>query len=441
MRSAAWRRLELALATARAWRRRGLPRGALLAIAALFVAALFLAVLDWAKLSTVLGPESVAVQAFVLLVLGGALIHFVAARERLARRSRRYFDLSRDLLCTANFDGYFEWVNPAWEETLGFTREELVSRPFAEFVHPDERADTQGETGRLIGEQPETHQFRNRYRTADGSYRWLEWNTRVVAAERRFYAAARDITAQKEAEEALDNQATRLEVMVRKRTMALEESRLETLQRLALAAEYRDDATHEHTERVGRNAALVALQLGLPAEIVALVRQAAPLHDIGKVGIPDAILFKLGGLTPAEHRQMQEHTLIGARILANPRFAILRMAESIALTHHEHWNGRGYPQGLREKEIPLSGRIVAVADVFDALTHERPYKSAWPAEKAVEEIQRLAGRQFEPRVVKAFASLDHERMLEPIAAYDLDLPAPPLVLVDEMPTRPEISRR
>lgn len=375
---------------------------------------------------TGLDPEGVVTRACAFLVLGAMLGRFVDTTRMLHERNSRYYALSRDLLCTATFDGYFEWVNPAWEETLGYSREELLSRPFVEFVHPDDRRETSLETEQLLDQNPETHKFRNRYRTADGSYLWLEWNTRVVPEERRFYAAARDITPQKEAEEALDNQAAQLEVAVSQRTSALEESRLETLRRLALAAEYRDDATHEHTERVGRNSALIARELGLPDTAVALIRRAAPLHDIGKLGIADRILHKEGELTPEEFRTMQDHTLIGAKILADPKFEILRMAKTIAVSHHERWDGSGYPHGLREDQIPLSGRIVAVADVFDALTQQRSYKPAWSVDQAAVEITRLAGRHFDPRVVNAFEALDPELLLAPIQRYDLDLPPPPL---------------
>ncbi len=368
----------------------------------------------------------IASWVLVFLLVGTMLGWLVDARRRLEARIGRYSELSLDLFCTASFDGYFEWVNPAWEETLGHTEAELLSQPFLEFVHPEDRESTQAEVVKLTESATDTRNFRNRYRAADGSYRWLEWNTRVASEERRLYATARDVTSLKEAEEILDDQAARLESMVTQRTRALEDSRLETLQRLALATEYRDDDTHEHTERVGRNSALIARQLGLPEETAALIRRAAPLHDIGKIGIPDAILLKPGELTPGELRQMQEHTTIGAKILTHPRFAILQMARSIALTHHERWDGGGYPRGLRGKEIPLSGRIVAVADVFDALTHERPYKDAWPVEEAVAEIERLSGRRFDPHVVRAFAALDHQSLLEPVERYDLDLPPPPL---------------
>jgi PAS domain S-box-containing protein/putative nucleotidyltransferase with HDIG domain len=377
-----------------------------------------------------LDPAEIVTRASAFLVLGGMLGRFVDVSRKLHERSSRYYALSRDLLCTATFDGYFEWVNPAWEETLGYSREELLSRPFSEFVHPDDREDTDVETERLLDQNPETHKFRNRYRTSGGSYVWLEWNTRVVPEERRFYAAARDITQQKEAEEALDNQATQLEVAVVQRTSALEESRLETLRRLALAAEYRDDATHEHTERVGRNSALIARRLGLPDAAVALIRRAAPLHDIGKLGIADRILHKEGELTPEEYRTMQDHTLIGAKILADPKFEILQMAKTIAVSHHERWDGSGYPHGLRGEQIPLSGRIVAVADVFDALTQDRSYKPAWSATEAAAEIKRLAGQQFDPRVVRAFEALDCLVLVAPLERYDLDLPAPRLVAAE-----------
>ncbi len=372
------------------------------------------------------GIDAVGIGTRSLVFLGaGGVLGASFDRERaLQARTRRYYDLSLDLLCTANFDGYFEWVNPAWEEVLGYPREELLARPFIEFVHPEDRRATEAEVEKLVGDR-DTRNFRNRYRAADGSYHWLEWNVHVALEERRLYAAARDVSSLKQAEDVLDGQKQRLESMVAQRTQALEDSRLETLQRLALAAEYRDEETFEHTERVGRNSALIAQSLGLPTETVALIRRAAPLHDLGKLGIPDAILHKPDQLGIEELAQMREHTSIGAKILADPRFAVLRMARSIALTHHERFDGEGYPAGLQGEEIPLSGRIVAVADVFDALTHARPYKEAWPLGQVVAKIELEAGSHFDPDVVQAFAALDHARLLEPVERYDLDLPLPP----------------
>jgi putative two-component system response regulator len=206
-----------------------------------------------------------------------------------------------------------------------------------------------------------------------------------------------------------------LEENVRDRTADLERARLELLERLALAAEYRDDNTQEHAQRVGRTVALLARVMGMPDADIEVLRRAAPLHDIGKIGIPDTILLKRAALTPEEFALMQSHARIGAEILSGSEFAILNSAEEIARAHHERWDGGGYPDGLASEEIPLPARLVAVADVFDALVHERPYKTAWPVDRAVAEIVRLAGVQFDPEAVRAFTQLDYGALLAPIA--------------------------
>lgn len=194
----------------------------------------------------------------------------------------------------------------------------------------------------------------------------------------------------------------RLTRLVRMRTHDLEESRIEILERLGVAAEYRDDATGEHTERIGRTCELIALSLGLPEEYAGLIRRAAPLHDLGKIGISDHVLLKPARLDPGEWDVMKTHTTIGARILSGSRSPLLQLAETIALTHHERWHATGYPAGLGGEDIPVAGRITALADVFDALTHERPYKKAWGMDEALVEIQLQSGFQFDPRVVQAF---------------------------------------
>jgi putative two-component system response regulator len=211
----------------------------------------------------------------------------------------------------------------------------------------------------------------------------------------------------------LEGENERLEVKVRERTWELEGTQLEVLARLALAAEYRDDDTGEHTRRVGHVSALLAEALGLPLTQVKLIRQAAPLHDVGKIGIPDTILLKPGKLTPEEFSVIKTHTTIGSNMLGGGLFTLMQMAETIALTHHEHWDGTGY-RGLKGEEIPLPGRITTMADVFDALTHERPYKKAWPLAQVREEIAKQSGRQFDPRVVEAFIPIvdrEGERLL------------------------------
>jgi cyclic di-GMP phosphodiesterase len=206
---------------------------------------------------------------------------------------------------------------------------------------------------------------------------------------------------------------------VAQRTRDLEQARLEILNRLALAAEYRDDDTQEHAWRIGRTCALLALAVGLPEGEAELIRRAAPLHDIGKIGIPDAILLKPGRLSGAEFGVIKTHTTIGAEILSGSRSPLLVLAERIARTHHERWDGRGYPRGLAGEQIPLAGRIVAVADVFDALTHQRPYKEAWPVQQAVSEVLAQAGAQFDPRLVDAFSRLDHSTLLRSVKESEL----------------------
>jgi response regulator RpfG family c-di-GMP phosphodiesterase len=216
----------------------------------------------------------------------------------------------------------------------------------------------------------------------------------------------------------LRRQNASLEQRVRARTRQLEEAHLEIIERLAIAAEYRDDETGEHTKRVGHTAGLIAQKLGLAQELVERIRRAAPLHDVGKLGISDEILLKPGKLTPEEFDTMKLHTRIGTEILARSRSRLLKLSEEIALTHHEHWDGSGYPAGLAGESIPLSGRIVAVADVFDALTNTRPYKDAWPRERALAEIKKLSGKYFDPNVVEALLELE-----------ELAPSAPPIELV------------
>ena len=192
----------------------------------------------------------------------------------------------------------------------------------------------------------------------------------------------------------------------------LRDSQVETLQRLALVAEYRDDNTYQHTERVARTAYLLADRLGLSGEEAAVIRQAAPLHDVGKLAVPDSVLLKPGRLTDGEYAQIKRHTAVGGAILAGSKFVVLRRGEEIARSHHERWDGGGYPSGLAGDKIPLSGRIVALADVFDALTHARCYKPAWDTDRAMDEIIRLRGRQLDPDVVDAFIELDPPGLVE-----------------------------
>ncbi len=186
-------------------------------------------------------------------------------------------------------------------------------------------------------------------------------------------------------------------------------------ERLAMLAEFRDYRGGPHTRRVGELASRIAAEMGLPAPEVDVISRAAPLHDIGKLAIPDAILLKQGTLTLEEMDILKTHTTVGARVLSGSASRILRAGEEIALYHHENWDGTGYTPGLAGESIPLAARITAVADVFDALTHERPYKEAWSVEASVDQIINLKGTKFDPAVVDAFlkvASLEGLPLIE-----------------------------
>ena len=194
-----------------------------------------------------------------------------------------------------------------------------------------------------------------------------------------------------------------MEMQVRVRTAESELANRETLERLAQAAEFRDDETGQHTRRVGELAGAIASQLGMESARVELIGRAAPLHDVGKIAIPDAILLKEGRLTPEEMAVMRTHTTIGARLLSRGGSELVRLAERIALTHHERWDGAGYPSGLKGAATPIEGQVVAVADFYDALTKDRRYRKAWPVQKVLAEIARESGRHFNPEVAAAFA--------------------------------------
>jgi putative two-component system response regulator len=207
----------------------------------------------------------------------------------------------------------------------------------------------------------------------------------------------------------LDDRSAMLTEAIRERTSELDTAR-ESLSVLAAIADYHDDDTDQHAERVGLGASLIARALELPEPFVAMIRDAAPLHDIGKVGISRRILLKPDKLTPAEWMHMMRHVEIGAQILAPARSPVLRLAAEIARTHHERFDGNGYLAGLAGDEIPLSGRITALADVWDTLTHERPYKPAWDEDRALAEIVTQAAAHFDPRIVEAFLSIERTEL-------------------------------
>ncbi|RUM56798.1 MAG: two-component system response regulator [Marinomonas sp.] len=183
---------------------------------------------------------------------------------------------------------------------------------------------------------------------------------------------------------------------------ALKETQIDLIQRLGRAAEYKDNETGMHVQRMSRYSYVLAVAAGIDEQTANELLLAAQMHDLGKIAIPDNILLKPGRLDEGEFKQMKAHAQIGADILSNPQSQLVALARSIAITHHEKWDGSGYPKGLKEKEIPLEGRIAAIADVFDALTSERPYKKAWSVEDAVQLLQDESGKHFDPELVTLF---------------------------------------
>jgi putative two-component system response regulator len=199
---------------------------------------------------------------------------------------------------------------------------------------------------------------------------------------------------------------TELEQKVTERTQELEQSQLEVLERLAAAVEFRDDDTGNHTKRVAQISAMLGEAIGVESTTVELIRRAAPLHDIGKVGIPDNILLKAGPLTGEEFEIMKTHTVIGSRMLSKGRSELVRFSQRIARSHHEWWDGSGYPDRVSGQAIPLEARIVAAADFLDALTHDRPYRPAWGMDDTLAEIKRRAGSHFDPTVASALLGIN-----------------------------------
>ncbi len=211
------------------------------------------------------------------------------------------------------------------------------------------------------------------------------------------------------------NHQKELEAEVTKRTKQLSQAfekiklaSLETIYRLSRAAERKDEGTGAHIQRMSQFSAAIARQIGLDDSAVEAILYAAPMHDVGKIGIPDQILLKPGRLDPDEWEIMRQHSILGVQILEGSDADSIKLAETIALTHHEKWDGSGYPKGLKSLEIPLAGRITAIADVFDALTSKRPYKEPFPLEKAFSIIREGRGSHFDPRVVDAFFAVEDE---------------------------------
>jgi len=320
------------------------------------------------------------------------------------------FDMAIDLLAIADAEGRYIALNHAWSRTLGWSQEELMRGTLLEFVHPDDHQATLAVMQRVAEAGFELRSFENRYRCADGSYRRLSWRASTDGV--RWYATARDITERKTHEVRQHEQISRMRSMLVERARdirlsagALEIAETEIVRRLSMAVEWRDDETGQHIERVSRFSGLLAQRGGLEPELWEPMRFASPLHDAGKVAIPDTILLKPGALTVEERAIMETHAELGHGLLRGSASPVLELAATIAWTHHEKFDGSGYPRGLVGADIPVAGRIVAIADVYDALTSDRVYRPAFSVDRALAMMAADRGTHFDPRLLDAFFEL------------------------------------
>jgi len=322
-------------------------------------------------------------------------IHDLTGRSQRAERDRVAFEEAPIGSVITSRDGRIERVNQAVCTMFGQTAHELVGRRFSELAHPDDRHASAAALDALVHGASGTRRFEGRYVSHGG--RVIEASVAVSAIRDDRQEVVQLFTQIEDVTDA------------RRTTRELRHAQFEMLARLAAAAELHDDDTGRHTHRVGELSARIAERAGLPHDDVDHLQLAAALHDVGKIAVPDAVLAKRGKLTDAEFARMRTHTTVGAQMLSGSAHQLVAMAEEIALTHHERWDGGGYPAGLAGDAIPITGRIVAVADVFDALTHRRPYKRAWSAADAIAEMRRQSARQFDPQVLDAFLSRARER--------------------------------
>ena len=231
----------------------------------------------------------------------------------------------------------------------------------------------------------------------------------------------------KERDEYLNTSLDVMESNLIEKLHIIEQTQVEVIIRLGKAAEFRDDETGKHIERIAAYVNLITERLGMHREQLIMMQYAAPMHDVGKIGIPDGVLMKAGKLTADEFKIIKLHTIIGSRILSGTNLPLLELAKEIAISHHERWDGGGYPLGLKGNDIPISGRIVAIADVFDAITSKRVYKEAWSIEKALEYLMDMRGTQFDPDIVDAFFAIE-DRIIK-VRQAKTDAPATkPIIL-------------
>ncbi len=324
-------------------------------------------------------------------------IHERAYRLNLEERRQTIIDMAPMPIYIKDSDHRYVFSNAQADELAGKERGEMLGRTDEAIMPPEAVAQTRAVDSRILAEGT-THEAEEALQVAGTQRTFQTVKFPLLDEEGRATAVcgiSTDVTAQKEALRLRDE----LTAAQRQAIDELRLSRQETVERLAKAIELHDFSTGEHVDRMARIASFLATGLGLDAERVQLLRVAAPMHDVGKIAISDEILRKPGPLTPAERKEMQRHTTVGHEILADSKSQLLRVAATIALTHHEHFDGNGYPQGLAGEEIPLEGRITAVADVFDALLSDRCYRPAMTVGATMEIIEAGRGTRFDPRIV------------------------------------------
>ncbi|QJR35955.1 HD domain-containing phosphohydrolase [Gemmatimonas groenlandica] len=328
-------------------------------------------------------------------------------------RFRATFEQAAVGIAHVGLDGRWLHVNRRLCETLGYAYHELQTRTARDFDHDADESEEATQISGLLTGVVMWYQREKCYRHRDGHAVWGLLTVSLVrddAGEPAYFIEViEDISARRQAAAALEASEA-----------GLRASQAEVLARLARAGEVRDDETGLHTRRVGELSALIAHELGWAPAEVELIRQAAPLHDVGKIGVPDAILLKEGPLTAKEREQMQAHAALGAALLSGGNAPVVRLAEQIAHAHHERWDGTGYPRQLAGTEIPLGARIVAVADAYDALANARPYRPAWPVDRALAFLREGAGSHFDPTVVAAFMRVQANDLARRPASTELN---------------------
>jgi PAS domain S-box-containing protein len=314
--------------------------------------------------------------------------------------------LDHDLRVVTANSSFYEVFKVKPEETLGQLVYDLGDRQW-DIPRLREMLET------ILAQQTTFDDYEVEHDFAAIGRRIMLLNARLIrrpsGVEQIILLAIEDITDRRWAERVLQRHGIELESEIAKKASALqnalqriEQTTLDTIHRLAKAAEFKDQDTGAHIVRVSHYAAAIARRMGQPQSFADMCLYAVPMHDIGKIGIPDHILQKPGKLNEEEVQKMREHPMIGAAILSGSDSQVLRIAEDVSLTHHERWDGSGYPRGLHNEAIPLVGRITAVVDVFDALCFHRPYREAVPVEQAMKMVQDDRGHAFDPAVVDAF---------------------------------------